>query len=95
MCIRRTGAPVGCIPPPPGGTGRSSRRERRYWPTRAGLLLSLYQMGSASAQIALFVAQLVALVTIWQQLSSDPPVVLIDHQGPIGTSPGGEGASGH
>ncbi|MFF2573930.1 DUF6185 family protein [Streptomyces sp. NPDC058084] len=71
------------------------RRERRYWPTRAGLLLSLYQMRSASAQIALFVAQLVALVTIWQQLSSDPPVVLIDHQGPTGTSPGGEGASGH
>ncbi|MEV5969827.1 DUF6185 family protein [Streptomyces sp. NPDC051921] len=72
------------------------RRERRYWPTRAGLLLSLYQMRSASAQIALFVAQLVALVTIWQQLSSDPPVVLIDHQGPSGISvPGADGASGH
>ncbi|MFG3345501.1 DUF6185 family protein [Streptomyces sp. NPDC048018] len=72
------------------------RQERRYWPTRAGLLLSLYQMRSASAQIALFVAQVVALVTIWQQLSGDPPVVLIDHQGPSGTSvPGASGDSGH
>ncbi|MFB7862605.1 DUF6185 family protein [Streptomyces sp. NPDC056069] len=72
------------------------RQERRYWPTRAGLLLSLYQMRSASAQVALFVAQVVALVTIWQQLSGDPPVVLIDHQGPSGTSvPGADGPSGH
>ncbi|MEU9860524.1 DUF6185 family protein [Streptomyces sp. NPDC047971] len=70
------------------------RQERHYWPTRTGLLLSLYQMRTASAQVALLVAQVVALVTIWQQLSGNPPVVLIDHQGPIGTSAPG-GSSGH
>jgi hypothetical protein len=71
------------------------RQERRYWPTRAGLLLSLYQKRSASAQIALLIAQLVAVVTIWQQLSGNPPVVLIDHQGPSGSNvPGTDGGSG-
>ncbi|MEU6878616.1 DUF6185 family protein [Streptomyces sp. NPDC046712] len=72
------------------------RQERHYWPTRTGLLLSLYQMRTASAQVALFVAQVVALVTIWQQLSGNPPVVLIDNQSPSGTGvPGGGSDSGH
>ncbi|WP_329120327.1 DUF6185 family protein [Streptomyces sp. NBC_01353] len=70
------------------------RQERRYWPTTTGLLLSLYQMRTASAQVARLVAQVVALVTIWQQLSGNPPVVLIDHQGPTGMSVPG-GSSGH
>ncbi|MFD5782490.1 DUF6185 family protein [Streptomyces sp. NPDC126933] len=44
------------------------RSEKHYWPTRAGLLLSLYQLRTASVQIAFFVAQVVALLSIWQQV---------------------------
>ncbi|MBA2806041.1 hypothetical protein E0500_000805 [Streptomyces sp. KM273126] len=44
------------------------RQEGHYWPTKAALLLSVYQLRTASVQVAFFVAQLVALVSIWQQL---------------------------
>ncbi|WP_240649481.1 DUF6185 family protein [Streptomyces sp. Z26] len=54
------------------------RGERRYWPTRAGLLLSLYQWRTASVQVAFLVAQIVALVTIWQQLKGNEPMILIE-----------------
>ncbi|MEU4658273.1 DUF6185 family protein [Streptomyces sp. NPDC023723] len=54
------------------------RGERRYWPTRAGLLLSLYQWRTASVQMAFLVGQLVALVTIWQQLKGSEPMILIE-----------------
>ncbi|EFL29552.1 predicted protein [Streptomyces viridochromogenes DSM 40736] len=54
------------------------RREQHYWPTRASLLLSLYQLRTASVQIAFFVAQLVALVTIWQQLRGADPMIIVE-----------------
>lgn len=38
--------------------------ERRLWPSRFGLLLSIYQMRGFSAQIAYVLAQLVALIAI-------------------------------
>ncbi|WP_326655036.1 MULTISPECIES: DUF6185 family protein [unclassified Streptomyces] len=65
------------------------RRERHYWPTRAGLLLSLYQLRTASVHIAFFVAQLVALVTIWQQLKGNTPTVVLETPRP----PGGHGST--
>ncbi|MET9479643.1 DUF6185 family protein [Streptomyces sp. NPDC006638] len=54
------------------------RGERRYWPTRAGLLLSLYQWRTASLQIAFLIGQIVALVTIWQQLKGNEPMIVIE-----------------
>ncbi|GGS86964.1 hypothetical protein GCM10010240_20390 [Streptomyces griseoviridis] len=54
------------------------RGERRYWPTRTGLLLSVYQWRTASVQMAFLVGQLVALVTIWQQLKGNDPMILIE-----------------
>ncbi|MCG6497738.1 DUF6185 family protein [Kitasatospora sp. A2-31] len=44
--------------------------ERQYWPTRVGLLFSLYQMRAFSVQVAYLVAQIVAMLTIWQFFSS-------------------------
>lgn len=69
------------------------RQEGHYWPTKAALLLSVYQLRTASVQVAFFVAQLVALVSIWQQLKGNDPMVLIQPNTP-GESSGGspEGA---
>lgn len=54
------------------------RREGHYWPNKAGLLLSVYQWRTASLQVAFLVGQIVALVTIWQQLKGNEPMVLIE-----------------
>ncbi|MEV8535686.1 DUF6185 family protein [Streptomyces sp. NPDC051211] len=45
-------------------------RERQFWPTRFGLLLSIYQMRGISAQIAYVLVQLVAAAAIWHELAS-------------------------
>ncbi|MEU9186943.1 DUF6185 family protein [Streptomyces sp. NPDC048484] len=45
------------------GTGRG---ERRYRQSRLGLLLSVYQMRYYSLQVAYLVAQIIAMITIWQ-----------------------------
>ncbi|MGK5731456.1 DUF6185 family protein [Streptomyces sp. URMC 124] len=42
------------------------RDERRYWQSRFGLLLSVYQMRYASLQLAYLAAQVIAVITIWQ-----------------------------
>jgi hypothetical protein len=44
------------------------RGERLYWRSRPKLLLSVYQWRSASVQIAFTLAQVVAVVGLWQQL---------------------------
>lgn len=54
------------------------RGEGHYWPTKAGLLMSVYQWRTASIQVAFLVGQIVALVTIWQQLEGNEPMVLIE-----------------
>ncbi|MEU3878212.1 DUF6185 family protein, partial [Streptomyces sp. NPDC029704] len=40
------------------------RSERRFWPNRAGLLLSIYQIRGFSAQVAYILMQVVAVLTI-------------------------------
>ncbi|MGW7646905.1 DUF6185 family protein [Streptomyces bobili] len=40
--------------------------ERRYWQSRLGLLLSVYQMRYYSLQVAYLIAQIIAVSTIWQ-----------------------------
>ncbi|MEV5240095.1 DUF6185 family protein [Streptomyces cinnamoneus] len=40
------------------------RSERRFWPNRIGLLLSIYQIRSFSAQVAYILMQLIAVLTI-------------------------------
>jgi hypothetical protein len=40
--------------------------ERRYWQSRLGLLLSIYQMRYYSLQVAYLIAQIVAMITIWE-----------------------------
>ncbi|HET6359183.1 DUF6185 family protein [Streptomyces sp.] len=69
------------------------RQEGHYWPTKAALLLSIYQLRTASVQLAFFVAQLVALVGVWQQLKGNDPMVLIQQEDPTGKSgaPGPDG----
>jgi hypothetical protein len=50
--------------------------ERKFWPTRLGLLLSIYQLRGMSAQIAYLVAQVGIAASIWSQLAArggDPP----------------------
>ncbi|MET8566993.1 DUF6185 family protein [Streptomyces sp. NPDC004783] len=42
------------------------RGERRYWQSRLGLLLSIYQMRYFSLQMAYLFAQLIAFLTLWQ-----------------------------
>ncbi|MET9380143.1 DUF6185 family protein [Streptomyces sp. NPDC002928] len=42
------------------------RGERRYWQSRLGLLLSVYQMRYFSLQMAYLLAQLIAVFTLWQ-----------------------------
>ncbi|MER5934777.1 DUF6185 family protein [Streptomyces sp. NPDC002054] len=44
--------------------------ERQFWPTRFGLLLSIYQMRGLSAQIAYLLAQVAAAVAIWHEVTS-------------------------
>ncbi|MFH8384284.1 DUF6185 family protein [Kitasatospora sp. NPDC018058] len=45
------------------------RRERQHWPSRLGLLVSIYQVHGLSGQIAYLTAQMVAVLTIWQKIS--------------------------
>jgi hypothetical protein len=40
--------------------------ERRYWQSRLGLLLSIYQMRYYSLQVAYLIGQIIAIITIWQ-----------------------------
>ncbi|MEE1835321.1 DUF6185 family protein [Streptomyces sp. SP17KL33] len=40
--------------------------ERRYWQSRLGLLLSVYQMRYYSLQVAYLIGQIIAIITIWQ-----------------------------
>ncbi len=40
------------------------RSERRFWPNRVGLLLSIYQIRSFSAQVAYILMQLIAVLTV-------------------------------
>ncbi|MBM9617633.1 DUF6185 family protein [Streptomyces zhihengii] len=42
------------------------RSERRYWPSRLSLLLSVYQLRYLALQAAYLIAQVVAAITIWQ-----------------------------
>ncbi|GAA3794632.1 hypothetical protein GCM10023083_32480 [Streptomyces phyllanthi] len=64
------------------------RGERRYWQSRLGLLLSIYQMRYFSLQMAYLFAQLIAFLTLWQFFT--------DNAGPpeprVGTSGGAEGS---
>jgi hypothetical protein len=48
--------------------------ERRYWQSRFGLLLSVYQMRYYSLQVAYLIAQLIAMITIWQ-FFTEPDIV--------------------
>jgi hypothetical protein len=50
--------------------------ERKFWPTRLGLLLSIYQLRGISTQIAYLLTQAGLAASIWFQLAasdSDPP----------------------
>lgn len=47
------------------------RTERRYWQSRLGLLLSVYQMRYYSLQFAYLIAQIIAMISIWKFLA-DP-----------------------
>ncbi|MGW6902929.1 DUF6185 family protein [Streptomyces sp. NPDC054940] len=52
------------------------RTERRYWQSRLGLLLSVYQMRYYSLQVAYLVGQVIAVISIWKffaEPSSTPP----------------------
>lgn len=48
--------------------------ERRYWQSRLGLLLSVYQMRYYSLQVAYLIGQIIAIITIWQ-FFAEPDVV--------------------
>ncbi|MFJ9033077.1 DUF6185 family protein [Streptomyces sp. NPDC102274] len=49
------------------------RRERRFWSSRIGLLVSIYQMRGFSVQIAYLTAQAVGVLTIWKFLVNIDP----------------------
>ncbi|NBE55313.1 hypothetical protein GUY60_28575 [Streptomyces sp. YC537] len=54
------------------------RGERRYWQSRLGLLLSIYQMRYYSLQVAYLIAQVIAMITIWEffaapDVAPEPP----------------------
>ncbi|MFB7496682.1 DUF6185 family protein [Streptomyces sp. NPDC056161] len=66
------------------------RGEKHYWPTRASMLLSVYQWRTASVQVAFLIGQIVALVTIWQQLKGNDPMILIERS--PSESTGGDGS---
>ncbi|NWF30096.1 hypothetical protein HW130_28210 [Streptomyces sp. PKU-EA00015] len=55
------------------------RSERRYWQSRLGLLLSVYQMRYYSLQMAYLIAQVVAMITIWQ-FFAEPDVMPPDER---------------
>ncbi|MGE7384510.1 DUF6185 family protein [Streptomyces sp. NPDC004126] len=44
--------------------------ERRFWPSRLGLLLSVYQLRGLSTQVAYLAAQLAIVVGVWHSLAS-------------------------
>ncbi|MCX5381589.1 DUF6185 family protein [Streptomyces sp. NBC_00091] len=44
--------------------------ERKFWPTRLGLLLSVYQLRGLSTQVAYLLVQLGAVVAVWHTLAS-------------------------
>lgn len=67
------------------------RGEKHYWPTKTSLLLSVYQWRTASVQVAFLVGQLVALVTIWQQMKGNDPMILIERS--PSDSAGGENSA--
>lgn len=46
------------------------REERQFWPSRFGLLLSIYQLRGFSGQMAWLLAQVATAVTIWHQLAN-------------------------
>ncbi|MFF5701236.1 DUF6185 family protein [Streptomyces sp. NPDC012794] len=43
--------------------------ERRFWPSRLGLLLSVYQLRGLSTQVAYLAAQLAIVVSVWRSLA--------------------------
>ncbi|MEU9378161.1 DUF6185 family protein [Streptomyces sp. NPDC048255] len=43
--------------------------ERRFWPSRVGLLLSVYQLRGLSTQVAYLAAQLAIVVGVWRSLA--------------------------
>ncbi|WP_405605319.1 DUF6185 family protein [Streptomyces sp. NBC_01410] len=52
------------------------RTERRFWQSRLGLLLSVYQMRYYSLQVAYLVGQVIAVISIWNffaEPSGTPP----------------------
>ncbi|MEU6674095.1 DUF6185 family protein [Streptomyces sp. NPDC046925] len=57
------------------------RGERRYWQSRLGLLLSVYQMRYYSLQVAYLIGQIIAIITIWQFLAA-PDAVPPQSEGP-------------
>ncbi|MEV0119352.1 DUF6185 family protein [Streptomyces sp. NPDC050844] len=60
------------------------RGERRFWQSRLGLLLSIYQMRYFSLQLAYLIAQAVAMLTLWQFFADGggaPPPKEIDGGG--------------
>ncbi|WAL98715.1 DUF6185 family protein [Streptomyces sp. Je 1-369] len=72
------------------------RGERRFWQSRFGLLLSVYQMRYLSLQLAYLVAQAVAMVTLWQFFSDTgggPPPKEFEGGGGAGGG-GGNGGNG-
>lgn len=60
--------------------------ERRYWQSRLGLLLSVYQMRYYSLQVAYLIGQMIAIITIWQ-FFAEPDAV--PYQGDEPPSDGG------
>ncbi|WP_405977532.1 DUF6185 family protein [Streptomyces sp. NBC_00158] len=47
----------------------SFSEERRFWPSRVGLLLSVYQLRGLSTQVAYLAAQLAIVVGVWRSLA--------------------------
>lgn len=66
--------------------------ERRYWQSRMGLLLSVYQMRYYSLQVAYLVAQVIAMITIWQ-FFAEPDVAPSRESPPPESGGGGSGSA--
>jgi hypothetical protein len=64
--------------------------ERRYWQSRLGLLLSVYQMRYYSLQVAYLVGQVIAIITIWQ-FFAEPDVTPNQSDAPPSSSGNGNG----
>ncbi|MFI6338718.1 DUF6185 family protein [Streptomyces sp. NPDC050535] len=60
------------------------RGERRYWQSRLGLLLSIYQMRYYSLQVAYLVGQIIAMISIWQFFAESATVPSQGDQPPSG-----------